>query len=349
MHFNRYSGEKKNLNRWNQTWSRTIFLMYFVVIFPVAQSYSDLQKQKSLSFVPRCTTSIAENDFYQIDCDSADENYLTSMLEVEVENFPNGEKTIDFLIIRDLTVKSRKLSQNWINTTIFRISTLYMLSPGIDRIENNAFKGFAFEELKLLRLKDFKTDTLEEGTFEGLNILEQLEILGGEIKHIKENALKAIAPNLIRLTIMEMRLPFNVTNLTGSVPLPKIDVIQFFSNDTSFDAESFSQAGNATYVFLAYHKNLHIGCGTFEKMPSLELLYLNYNRLTTLDSCIFGEEAISRLRENSLSIDFNEWNCDCDLNWLKQLKIENKIYGDARCASHSNLPFEEVNFCDHAT
>lgn len=191
-----------------------------------------------------------------------------------------------------------------------------------------------------------KIDTLEEGTFEGLQSIRGLSMNRCEINQINQNALKVVAPNLELLYMTYMKLPFNPKNLTGSVPLPRLTEVYFIYNKIrSLDAESFSQIQNPEIVYLHWNQIEQIGCGTFEKMTSLKKLWLDSNLLTTMGSCVFGSTVINGLGQNVMTIGDNNWNCNCELNWLKQLKIDKKIYGIPRCASHSNLPFEEVNFC----
>ncbi|XP_077286306.1 podocan-like [Arctopsyche grandis] len=267
------------------------------------------------------------------------------MIEKEVENFPGEKHTVHYLNIENLLADNGKLTQNWINTTRFRISNLLIISMEIDNIENNAFKGYAFETLTSMYLLGLKTDTLEEGTFEGLQLLRNLTLYKMEIKHINENAFKAISPNLELLTISEMILPFNPTNLTGTIPLPKLTTVYIVNNKiVSLDAGSFSGIDNVIYLFLDWNYIKHVGCGTFEKMTSLQYFSLGANLLTTLDSCVFSDEVINSLYLMWMAR--NVWDCNCDLVWLKQLKLDRIIIDDPLCASHSNLLFEEVDFCE---
>lgn len=121
-----------------------------------------------------------------------------------------------------MTVENERLAQGWINTSNFRILELLIIDTKINSIENNAFKGYAFEELVLLQIQNMKIHTLEKGTFEGLKSLSQLKIFNSEINQINVNALIAVAPNLEKLMLANMVLPLNPTNLTGTVPLPKL-------------------------------------------------------------------------------------------------------------------------------
>ncbi|XP_077286307.1 uncharacterized protein LOC143911328 [Arctopsyche grandis] len=320
-----------------------IWLICFVVIFPVAQSNIHLKNQKIAPFAENCNTATISKNEYHISCISVNVANLTAMIEAEVYNFPNGKQTIDTLLIENLVVENRKLSQNWLNTTAFRILRLDLISAEIDSIQNNAFKGFAFAELTHLRLEDMKIDTLQEGTFGSLKLVEDFEIYKCAIKHINENVLKEFAPNLVNLTVMEMQYTLNVTNITGTVPLPNLTNVQIaFNGLEDLDAGSFSHMKNVKNLYLNSNKIFEISCETFDKMTSLEKLYLNDNLLSTLDSCVFGNEVISRLGENALRIGGNKWDCNCDLDWLIQLKIQKKIQDNPTCA----LSFDDAIFCE---
>ncbi|XP_077286296.1 uncharacterized protein LOC143911319 [Arctopsyche grandis] len=323
-----------------------ILLLCFAIIFPVTHSYAVQKNEPKLVFEPRCFTDILSKNF-NIECEDVNVNDLTAMIEEEIKNSPIGKPTIDTLIIRNLSIENGKLSQNWINTTIFRISVLEIHSAKTNSIENKAFVGYAFENLHYLHLRDMKIDTLEEGTFEGLKSLAALDLSGLEVNHINENALKFVAPRLELLFVNSMVLPFNPTNLTGTVDLPRISAtVMSINRMSNIDSRSFAQISNIKTVYLNWNEIESIDCGTFQKMTSMDQLSLNSNQLTTLDPCVFGDEIISNLKPYTLNLARNKWNCDCDLDWLKQLKIDNKVSDYPTCASHSDLPFEDVDFCE---
>ncbi|XP_077286304.1 uncharacterized protein LOC143911326 [Arctopsyche grandis] len=329
--------------------SGMIFLLCFTIIFPVTQSGSIQKYEQKSPFAPKCYTSFP-SEIFLIQCDDVNVNDLTGMIEEEVKNFSDGKTTIDILRIRNLSTENEKLSQNWINTTSFRISQLEMISGEIDSIENNAFRGYAFEDLKTLQLQGMKIERLQEGTFEGLQSLTLLDLSRCEVNHINENALKAVAATLRMLFVNQMVLPFNSTNLTGTVTLPElVTILMTFNKMSNVDVGSFTQIPNIKTLYLDDNKIEHIDCGNFEKMTLVNRLYLNDNLLTTLDPCVFGDGVINNLEPNSLHLWNNKWNCNCDLDWLKQLKIGEIIADDPKCASHSNLPFENVNFCEKET
>ncbi|XP_077286297.1 uncharacterized protein LOC143911320 [Arctopsyche grandis] len=345
MAVKRYFAAKGILSRIDQM-SGAIFLLCFAFIFPVTHSYEVLKNEQKSSFAPRCFTDIPSGIFL-IQCEDVNVNDLTAMIEEEIKNSPIGKPTISTLRIRNLNVENRKLSQNWINTTSFNIYRLEIYSAKIDSIENNAFMGYAFENLRYLELQGMKIDTLEEGTFEGLYSLTTLDLSKLEVIHINENVLKTVAPRLVLLFVSFMVLPFNPTNLTGTVELPQISsIVMEFNEIPNIDSGSFAQISNIKTMYLDFNNIENIGCGTFQKMISMDRLWLNSNKLTTLDSCVFGDEIISNLKPYALNLEYNKWNCNCDLDWLKQLKNNNKVLDDPKCASHSNLPFEDVNFCE---
>ncbi|XP_077286295.1 uncharacterized protein LOC143911318 [Arctopsyche grandis] len=326
--------------------SGIIFLFCFAIIFPITQSIAVQKNEQKSSFAPRCYTDIPSGIF-RINCDDVNVNDLTMMIEEEIKNSPIGRPTIDTLTIRNLSIENGKLSQNWINTTSFRISRLQIYTANTNSIENKAFVGYAFEKLRDLRLDNMKIDTIEEGTFEGLQSLQLLDVSRLEVNHIKEKALKLVAPKLELLYVNSMVLPFNPTNLTGTVELPQISaIVMSFNKMLKVDSGSFAQISNIKYLYLDYSEIENIGCGTFHKMTSMDRLVLSNNSLITLDPCVFGEEIISNLKPYTLNLGNNKWNCNCDLDWLKQLKINNKVLDDPTCVSHSNLPFEDVNFCE---
>ncbi|XP_077284761.1 uncharacterized protein LOC143910246 [Arctopsyche grandis] len=360
--------------KWNQILSAIICLL----VLPITQSYTteDIfsSQQRLISIRNRNTgqpfsnecMSDQTNEGFEITCRDIDENAdLSALLEQEVENFPGTTQIIDKLLIYGLSTDDGKLTQNWINSTKFFIKILDLYSDAMD-IEKNAFDGVVFENLETLTLFGFEISTLEEDTFKGLQLLKYLEFYNCEIKIINENALKAVSLTLESLSIGELyydpihlkrsvqqrakELPFDPTNLTGIVPLPKLKTVNFgFKYMNTLNAKSFSQIKACEELYIGGNKIERIGCGTFEMMKSLKTIILSANKLTTMDSCVFGDEVINNFSEDSIMVSFNSWNCNCDLNWLKQLKINKIVSDDPWCTSHSNLPFEEVDFDEEFT
>ncbi|XP_077286316.1 uncharacterized protein LOC143911334 [Arctopsyche grandis] len=165
---------KTKFNQMEPKIVRIAFFVFFSLILSVSQSFE--MEVTSLS-PSKCITFNGINNKPRVECRGINSNdNLTAILEDEVENFSNGKRIIDQLYLYDLIVDDRKLAQNWIKSTNFNISSLIIISAEIDNIENSAFDGFVFERLTYLRLQNFKIDTLEEGTFEGLKRLKILTI-----------------------------------------------------------------------------------------------------------------------------------------------------------------------------
>ncbi|XP_077302419.1 uncharacterized protein LOC143922895 isoform X2 [Arctopsyche grandis] len=325
-------------------------LLTFMMILSVTQSYTmTVEKNRYAEISPlseRCSTSNSSLGDTIVCSGIEIGDNLTALIEEEVDNFENDDRIVGVLSIFRILTENRKLSENWIQTTAFRVKRLIFEAPNIDDIENNAFRGYIFEELIALDIASLTIEVLNEGIFEGLQYLEELTISQCRIHQIFANALRPMAASLTMISFESLILPLDVTNLTGTVPLPKVTYVDFRYNDVGkLNAQSFSQIENSETVFLQYSLIEDIDCGTFENMTGLNTLVLMGTLLTTLDSCVFGDELINRMQNDTLYLGTNNWNCNCDLDWLKQLKL-NYVVGDTpRCYSHSCLPFEEVEFC----
>ncbi|XP_077292791.1 uncharacterized protein LOC143915845 [Arctopsyche grandis] len=277
-------------------------------------------------------------------CDGVNVNDLTSILEKEVQNFTNGKGYIEHLTIKDLFVENKTLAQNWIDTKSFRILNLSIEAPKIGKIENSAFEGYVFEELNSLSLVSLNISTLEEGTFKGLQFLKVILIKRSEIHQIKKNVLRGMAQNLTKLYVEEMICPLDIYNLIGTIPLPNLTTVTIINNNIeSIKNDTFCHVKNVEIVQLYSNKIEDIGCGNFHT-KSLKLLDLSSNNLNTLEPCIFFNHSLFGIN-GSLFVSNNEWSCNCDLYWLKQLRAAVKTIDDPKCASHSNKSFENVIFC----
>ncbi|XP_077284892.1 uncharacterized protein LOC143910336 [Arctopsyche grandis] len=357
----------KRSTQWIQTMTRIVYLLAFVMILPVTQSYDttidrfltsehhmllatqDKRIARGICFdsEPRdkCTTKSGSWGM-EVSCSNIEpKDDLTALIEEQVQGFPNGQRTIDQLTIYGLLLVNRKLVQNWIRTSSFRINKLQIVAPEIDDIENGAFRGYAFEQLTQLSLDKVTIDTFNEGTLDGL-LLERLSIVRSRINRINANALRPVAPTLEALSAEKMVLPLDLTNLTGSVTLPLIHIVDFNGNDLGrLTSRSFSALGNCKLVFLNNAKIENVGCGTFQTMPQMIGMLLINTGLTTLDSCTFGSWMINNMPDLTLYLDTNDWNCDCKLTWIKELALKNKLTDLPLCASHNCQPIRDTSFC----
>ncbi|XP_077284893.1 uncharacterized protein LOC143910337 [Arctopsyche grandis] len=354
--------------QWIQTMTRIVCLLAFVMILPVTQSYDttidrfltsehhmllatqDKRIARGICFdsEPRdkCTTKSGSWGM-EVSCSNIEpKDDLTALIEEQVQGFPNGERTIDQLNIYGLLLVNRKLVQNWIRTSSFRINKLQIVAPEIDDIENGAFRGYAFEQLAELRLDRVTIDTFNEGIVDGLLSFRLLYILRSRINRINENALRPVASTLEVIDFQKMVLPLDLTNLTGSVILPKVVMVDFSNNDLGrLTSRSFSGLINCNLLFLHYTKIEHVGCGTFQTMTKMTGMLLMKTGLTTLDSCTFGTWMINNMPDLTLYLDTNDWICDCKLTWIKKLALTNKLRDLPRCASHSCQPIRDTEFC----
>ncbi|XP_077284894.1 uncharacterized protein LOC143910338 [Arctopsyche grandis] len=358
----------KRSTQWIQTMTRIVCLLAFVMILPVTQSYDttidrfltsehhmllatqDKRIARGICFdsEPRdkCTTKSGWRGM-EVSCSNIEpKDDLTALIEEQVQEFPNGERTINELSIHGLLLVNRKLAQNWIRTSSFRIISLEIIAPEIDDIENGAFRGYAFEQLAELRLDGVTIDTFNEGTVDGLLTFQRLHILRSRVNRINENALRPVASTLEVIDFQSMVLPLDLTNLTGSVILPKVKTIDFSSNDLGrLTSRSFSGLINCNLLFLQYSKIEHVGCGTFQTMTKMTGMLLIQTGLTTLDSCTFGNWMLNNMPNYTLYLDTNDWNCDCKLTWIKELALTDKLRDLPRCASHNCRPIQETAFC----
>lgn len=256
------------------------------------------------------------------------------------------QKTLN---IEGLLVRNGVITQNWINTNKFTINKLKISSKNIINVEDNSFNGRVFEELESLSLVLMKIEVLQAEIFNGLEMLKELNLQRCIVKQINDKALLHVASSLQTLLVHQMELAWSPKNLTGSIPLPSLSTIDFGYNRMGriLNRESISQVGKKlVQIYLLDSQIEEIGCGTFEKMTALLQIFLSGNMLSKLEPCVFGERLINTLPIGSIYINGNNWDCNCDLTWLKQLKIQKKVNGNPICQSNYSMPFESVQFCN---
>ena len=140
--------------------------------------------------------------------------------------------------------------------------------------------------------------TIPSFAFQSLPNLQTIELWNGQVSMLEDNAFYGLS----KLTILDMmsdKVSSTITNRTF-YGLTGLQTLYFDENQISkIEPMAFSSFGKITS------------------------LWLGGNNLTTLVPEVLDTKYIPHLSE--LYLDFNPWNCDCHLRWLRE-KVDNASY-----------------------
>lgn len=107
--------------------------------------------------------------------------------------------------------------------------------------------------------------------------------------------------------------------------LSNVEILDFMQCQISsaLTENTFAGLSSLHTIYLDMNQISQIEPGAFHPLTSLTDLWMSGNNLTTLESGVLGVKDVANLA--TLYIDFNPWNCDCRLRWLREA-MENATY-----------------------
>jgi hypothetical protein len=165
-------------------------------------------------------------------------------------------------------------------------------------------------------MSENQLDDLEIGTFEGLQKLTDLRIMGNRLESLSSGAFNGL-DSLLLLHLEDNELAYLKAGIFNRMQLSELHLSY---NRLTCPSESIFGASDMA----------------FDKMKTLQVLRLNHNRLTS--SCPVGLfEALEHLSE--LNLDDNNVKCS-DFNLPPFLKKQNDANGN-HCSSEQTLESED--------
>lgn len=187
------------------------------------------------------------------------------------------------------------------------------------------------ENLTHIYLERNKIEAVAYNSLLGLGSLKYLNLQENRINVIHDQAFQ----DLVRLENFYLN-----DNLLSELPrlafkgLTRVKMLNLGGNQlTNVSRTWFSDLVELEILYLDRNQLLNIEEGAFENLTSLITLHLNSNNLTTLPFPVF--QPIYFL--GRLFLFKNPWQCDCDLEWLKDWMESYKLVRDVPCASPSSV------------
>ncbi|CAG9807493.1 unnamed protein product [Chironomus riparius] len=210
--------------------------------------------------------------------------------------------------------------EKFLNQTIKDfIQKLSIDKSPIEVINENAFNSKVFGTLEsLVMTRNFNSCFITSTSFAGLDSIEFIEIDQSPVISWISTAY-VFAP--VRKTLKELRLTnikeyFNAGELFEKTQFEKLKILRLDGNDFTWLNESYFAGTHETLeeMHLRGSKISKLNANTFSGFKNLKLIDLRDNKLTTMESSVFGDGVID---DNfKVLISGNEWNCTCDIEFL---------------------------------
>ncbi|XP_036440664.1 nyctalopin [Colossoma macropomum] len=185
------------------------------------------------------------------------------------------------------------------------LTHIYLERNKIEAVAYNSLLGLF--NLKYLNLQENRISVIHDEAFKDLRRLENFYLNDNLLAELPQQSFKGLS----RLKML---------NLGGNLL-------------TNVSKSWFGDLVELEVLYLDRNRLSFIEVGAFENLTSLMTLHLNSNNLTTLPFSVFQPiYFIGRLY-----LFRNPWECNCELEWLKEWMESYKLVRDIPCTSPSSV------------
>ncbi|KAF5298041.1 hypothetical protein FQR65_LT09852 [Abscondita terminalis] len=254
------------------------------------------------------------------------------------------------LIIDGATFVNNVLKENWLDTldSHTKISKLNLKHCTLVNIEKGAFSYKFFQALTDLKIVESGLQELRQDMFEGLGSLIHFTLTQYELRYElsieeypfeKSPILQIVDLDMFIISIKSLN---NLFGKNGKYS-PTLDILDLSRNkiDTIPD-DAFVNAPGLVSLYLLDSGIQEIHEKAFWGNTMIQILDLTNNHLKTLKPLTFK----SLTRQYSLFLSGNRWECDCDLQWLKDMYCNTNVINPTTPLKCSNGElFQNFDFC----
>ncbi|XP_064215093.1 uncharacterized protein LOC107397875 isoform X2 [Tribolium castaneum] len=353
---------KLRLKQWFSKWDRTIaaitaiimffMLLSFVIVniendkenlFPkISGAKRDILNTYAVKLSNHGPEICTVSESTKVTCASINSEKLVEDINKTMEGKPI--KNYQDLNLVEITFKNNKIEKGWLEGIILNIVTLTLINCQLSELGDKSFSGDVFKNLKTLTISDTRINTFRRNIFEESQITT-LQINYGTMmgSSFEENAFGALEQTLNTLQLQGCLSHNVLLNITGpQTSLTSLSVLDLRNNNLGkIQTSSFSKMTKLRQLYMSDSSITEIEPEVFASL-NLEQLDLRNNELKTLPDHTFDNV------KSGISIDYNPWNCDCDLVWLRDFfESHSSCFTDLLYCSTPEGPksYKEVDFC----
>lgn len=223
-------------------------------------------------------------------------------LSIQQKSFPNGTLTNQFYT-----------GKTWIDI-------LHFISCDLNTVTANAFNIRPLSNLTSLYFLRLPSITFQLGAFNGLERLEELQMIDVNFKKLNYMVFQPLALPLKELKLSQVNELVNMYNIIGGIEYANLQTV--LVSESKFyrilAPNSLTKLPKVRFVNIYACGTEAILSGTFDHLNNtLERLFLYHNKLKTLPLNVFGKFGPSFMRKSDIT--FNPWQCDCNIFELIEL------------------------------
>ncbi len=226
------------------------------------------------------------------------------------------------------------------------VEEVYLNENLIVHIRDDDFLGL--EQCTLLSLKNNVIETIDDGAFQDMHSLTQLDLQWNSLKRMKANMFLGLESLItLKLGTNEIEdIDDGALNGLGQLVVLALD----FNSLKAVRKEMWEGAPNIAELGLGGNDIAAIPPGTFANLPKLHTLNLRENDLASVSLDMFGDSGLPDTgNQFSLEVLGNPFQCDEEMCWLHEsdsLHLPHPI----TCENYPGIPWSEIRFelaCDY--
>lgn len=199
------------------------------------------------------------------------------------------------------------------------MTTLYI---GFNKLTDASFPPNAFSKCRSINSIDFRFNQMQSVLNDIPTCIQHLCYVGNQIKTLPSFGFKDLV-NLQTLAFWQGQVETIEDNAFHG--LDKLTLLDFMQDHikSTLTINTFVGLSSVDTLYLDLNNISHIEPGALYPLKSMGSLWLQSNQLSTLKPEVLDTRYLTKL--NTLFIDSNPWNCDCNLRWLRE-KMDHAPY-----------------------
>ncbi|KAF5269731.1 hypothetical protein FQA39_LY08654 [Lamprigera yunnana] len=258
------------------------------------------------------------------------------------------------ITISSSVFKNHILEANWLSAVneSIKIHELTLDGCELSEISSKAFADHPFTFLSILTIVNSNLKVIKREIFDGMNNLNTFAFRSNEYKYeliIEEKAFESVSNTLAvlqmnRFLISEQSL-VNLSGERGAYMSLLVKLDLSYNYIKKIPNGAFQKASQIQSLYLRSCGIVEVDEKAFCGSTTVQALYLDENDIETLKPLTF--KALTNLNDYGLYLNGNNWQCNCDLQWLKDYYLNEKFINreiSLLCSRESE--FHEIDFCE---